>query len=225
MKFIVQNPPDPTNGQFSGTSPLPWQRAMASWAQNLNGRLQQSFPLNYGAYVQGPKFGQLPIFGTQRWNGAYPNSFIIAGNGVSISGTSTVAINANVAAIVAGTNIAISGTGTQTIALASNVINSFPARTPIAGTNYSIQTSDYLVAYTTLGTAGNTVSFPAPSSLNRRAWIVKDEGGFAGTSRPITLQSTSGTNTYTFDGASAKTITSAYGDLRVYSNGLEYFTW
>jgi hypothetical protein len=94
-----------------------------------------------------------------------------------------------------------------------------PQRVAVADAAYTAQVSDFLIAYTSL-TAGRTVTLPAAAAVAGRYYIVKDESGSAGGSN-ITVQSASGN----IDGAASKTISSAYGVLRVYSNGTAFFTW
>lgn len=202
MSFIVPIPPNPDAAQYK-VNPMALSRAQYDWMLKTKGRLEQSRSLSVGVPIQSPVLGNIPYYaGQSGWQGQYLNNILVSGS-----------------------NIIISGTATTTIALSPNAINSFPNRTAISGTSYSVQTADYLIAYTTIGSAGNTVNFPSPIGLSNRAWIIKDESGFAGTAKTITLQSTAGTNTYTFDGVTSKSINSAYGDLRIYSNNSQYFTF
>lgn len=216
MTFFLPLPPNPEESQYA--SPLAYKRALYDWAVQTKGRLEQSAVLSNGIAVMGAAIGQIPVRGSNAWLPGYIGTGLAAGNGISISGTGTSTIGINLAA---GTNISITGTATQTIALASNVTNSFPARTPIAGTSYSILSTDYLIAYTTLGSAV-TATLPSAIGRARQGFIVKDEFGSAGTNA-ITIAT--GTVSQTIDGTSAKAINTNYGNLRLYSNGSNYFTW
>lgn len=228
MSFIIPIAPNATESQYKNNQPLFNQR-QSDWMNKTKSVLEQSNVLSNGVAISGPLPGEIPVyFGTHGgWRGTYMSALLAAGTNVSITGTgtTTIAINSVNSLLAAGSNITISGTGTTTIALSSNVTNSFPARIAIAGTSYGIQTSDYLVAYTTVGSAGNTVNFPSPIGLARQAWVVKDEGGFAGTSKTITLTAMQGSSTYTFDGSASKVINSAYGNARIYSSGTAFFSW
>ena len=67
-----------------------------------------------------------------------------------------------------------------------------------------------------------TVTIPTEDiSREGTIFVVKDEAGGAA-SYTITI-ATEGSQT--IDGASTKTITSAYGVLRLYSNGTNLFSW
>lgn len=93
-------------------------------------------------------------------------------------------------------------------------------RTTVSDVAYTVLSTDYLVSYTTL-TATRAVTLPAASSVGSafspQFFIIKDEAG------------TAGTNALTFaaniDGATGKSISSNYGFIRLYSNGIAYFTW
>ena len=96
------------------------------------------------------------------------------------------------------------------------------ARTPVSA-NYTILASDYIVAYTSTSSAF-VATLPAAAAGNAgQTWIVKDESGAANTNN-ITVKTAGGT----IDGVAGgtgKVINTAYGVLRVYSNGTNYFTF
>ncbi len=93
-------------------------------------------------------------------------------------------------------------------------------RTGVADANYVVLASDYMIAYTSLST-GRTVTLPTPGSGNtNQMYIIKDQSGNAGTSN-ITISSSGGA---TIDGAASKTISTAWGVLKVYTNGTNWFT-
>ena len=67
-----------------------------------------------------------------------------------------------------------------------------------------------------------TVTIPTDDILREGTiFVVKDEGGSAA-SYTITIATE---DSQTIDGASTKTITAAYGVLRLYSNGTNLFSW
>lgn len=238
MSFIVPIPPNPSDSQFKGNQPLFNSRQM-EWMSVLKGRLEQSKSLANGIAIQSPvagdmayyannlgwarlaggTVGQILTYGTgtaPAWGNVSSN--LVSGTGISVTGTGTATINTSLAA---GTNISINGTATQTIALSSNVTNSFPARTAVAGTAYTILNSDYLVAYTTLGTAV-TATLPSAIGITNQKFLIKDEIGLAGTYSITVATSTSAQK---IDGTSSKIINSNFGNLRTYSNGTNFFTW
>jgi hypothetical protein len=80
--------------------------------------------------------------------------------------------------------------------------------------------TDELVAYTTL-TAARAVTLPDATLVPRGRMItVKDEAGTAATNN-LTVGTTGG---QTIDGAATKVINTAFGFLRVYSSGAQWFT-
>lgn len=88
-------------------------------------------------------------------------------------------------------------------------------RTAVADVAYTVLTTDYIVAYTTL-TATRAVTLLA-SPTTGQMFIFKDEAGTAGTNN-ITFVGT-------IDGATNKAINSNYGVLRIYWNGTNYSSW
>jgi len=89
------------------------------------------------------------------------------------------------------------------------------------GTDYTLTTSDYFIGVTTVGGAV-TITLPAASAVNDgQAWVVKDEGGNAGTNS-ITI--TGSNNTNTIDGGTSVLINSEHGAINIYSDGISgYF--
>ena len=93
-------------------------------------------------------------------------------------------------------------------------------RTGVADANYTVLASDYMIAYTSLST-GRTVTLPTPGAGNtNQMYIIKDQSGNAGTNN-ITISSSGGA---TIDGAASKVINTAWGVLKVYTNGTNWFT-
>ena len=92
-------------------------------------------------------------------------------------------------------------------------------RTAVADAAYAALVTDHLIAYTTL-TAPRTVTLPTAVGTLGQVIVIKDEGGNAGT-QTITVAAQAG---QTIDGAATKTIATAYGSLRCYSNGAVWYT-
>lgn len=97
-------------------------------------------------------------------------------------------------------------------------------RTGVTGALYSISTSEYLVAYTSLGgdlASAPSVGLPLPSLVGTgKTFIVKDEAGGCATTT-ITVRSA---GEKTIDGSSTSTITTNYGSKQFYSDGANWFT-
>lgn len=92
-------------------------------------------------------------------------------------------------------------------------------RTTVADIAYSILATDNIVAYTTL-TAGRTTTLPSASAVSGQIITVKDETGNAGTSN-ITIATVS---SQTIDGAATYVINANYGVIKLYNNGINWYT-
>jgi hypothetical protein len=92
------------------------------------------------------------------------------------------------------------------------------SRMAVSDAGYSVQSSDYFIAYTALS-AARTVTLPAAATMTNRIIVIKDESGAAGTYSIIVNVTAGGT----IDGASSKTITANYGSMEVYSSGSQWF--
>jgi hypothetical protein len=92
-------------------------------------------------------------------------------------------------------------------------------RTTVSNAGYTTLATDYIVAYTSLS-AGQAVSLSSANAATNQVYIIKDESGNAGADN-ITCTPSSGT----IDGAANKVINAAYGVLRVYYNGANWFTF
>lgn len=88
-------------------------------------------------------------------------------------------------------------------------------RTTVADANYTVALTDVMVVYTTL-TAARNLTLPTAANMAGRDLLVKDESGNAGTNA-ISIVGT-------VDGVTNKTINTAYGSIRLYSNGIAWFT-
>lgn len=80
---------------------------------------------------------------------------------------------------------------------------------------------DTLVCCSAMPVGGGVLNIPSASNRAGRLLIIKDEGGTAG-GRSITVTPSTGE---TIDGGVTRTINTAYGALRLYSNGFNWFTW
>lgn len=128
--------------------------------------------------------------------------------------------NANICTI----NTTNEGTGTLRsiqIAAPSITLNSavIVRRTTVADIAYTILTTDFVVAYTSLTTA-RTTTLPTAVGVTGQMYVIKDEAGTALTNN-ITIATTA---SQTIDGSSTKVIITAYGSVTLYSNGANWFT-
>jgi hypothetical protein len=88
------------------------------------------------------------------------------------------------------------------------------------GTDYTVTTSDYFIGVTTVGGAV-TITLPAASATNDgQEWVIKDEGGNAGTNN-ITI--TGSHNSNTIDGEVSALINSERGAINIYSDGVSNY--
>ena len=88
-------------------------------------------------------------------------------------------------------------------------------RTEVAGINYTVASSDYIVGITSL-TTPITIGLPHPSSVNiGKTFIIKDEVGGAGTTT-ITVRPD---REALINGSTSAAITTNYGNYQLYSNG------
>jgi hypothetical protein len=93
-------------------------------------------------------------------------------------------------------------------------------RTTSAAGNYTVLTTDHLIAKTGITGGGDTVTLPSGAAADQK-FIIKDESGAAGTDN-ITIATEGSEN---IDGAATQTISANYGVVRVYFDGSNYFTW
>jgi hypothetical protein len=93
-------------------------------------------------------------------------------------------------------------------------------RATVTDAAYAAAGGDTLIAYTSI-TAARAVTILAASTMPGRQITVKDESGSCSGTNTITVAPASGT----IDGAASKVISTAYGTLKVYSNGTNWFTW
>lgn len=93
-------------------------------------------------------------------------------------------------------------------------------RTTVADADYTITTGDYIISYTSLST-GRTVTLPTAVGIAGQQYIIKDESGGAN-AHNITIATTS---SQTIDGTTPPSITTNYGQVRVYSDGANWFTF
>ena len=99
-----------------------------------------------------------------------------------------------------------------------NVKKSFDAGFLTTGTT-TLTTGYVILGFT--GTTGGTVTISSSDAAMGRMFIIKDQGGNAGTNNIVI--DTEGVET--IDGAASVTITDNYGVVRLYSDGSNLFTW
>jgi hypothetical protein len=92
----------------------------------------------------------------------------------------------------------------------------FP-RTPVANVAYTAKLTDVLIVMTSIS-GGKTITLPSATGLDGKFYIISDESGGASASSTLTIAGT-------INGASNQTITTAYGVVRVRSNGTAWFLW
>ena len=88
-------------------------------------------------------------------------------------------------------------------------------RTEVDSTTYTLTSADYAVGVVHTSTAAVTLTLPEISTIGQKKYLIKDEGGNAGTNT-ITIN-VSGSDT--IDGASSQTISINYGVMALYNNG------
>ncbi|MFF3324952.1 collagen-like protein [Streptomyces sp. NPDC002889] len=93
-------------------------------------------------------------------------------------------------------------------------------RTAVADANRTVVATDSRICYTSI-TAARVVTLPSVSTATGQEFLIKDESGSCDGTKTITVTPASGT----IDGAANKVINTAYGSLRVYSNGTNWFTF
>jgi hypothetical protein len=92
-------------------------------------------------------------------------------------------------------------------------------RTPVAGTAaYTILPTDYIIGITTM-TAARTFTLPAATGLAGKTYVIVDESGAVSTSNTLTISGS-------FNAShSAIAVNTAFGSVRIYSNGSRWFQW
>ena len=81
--------------------------------------------------------------------------------------------------------------------------------------------SDYIIAYTTL-TATRIVSLPPVAIAGSGVvYVIKDQTGSAST---LVMISVDPSGTETIDGTGSLSITAPRGSMRIYTDGVEWFT-
>lgn len=89
-------------------------------------------------------------------------------------------------------------------------------RTGTAATTYTALATDYYIGMTS--TAARTLNLPTAASITGRVYIIKDEGGNAGTNN-ITID---GSGAETIDGATTNVISANYGFRAIISDGTNW---
>lgn len=91
-------------------------------------------------------------------------------------------------------------------------------RVGVNDADYTATSSNYLIGFTSLS-AARTVTLPAAGTMTNKTIIIKDESGSAGTYN-ITVD---GAGSEMIDGVSTKVISTNFGSITMYSNGLNWF--
>ncbi|MBV8830020.1 MAG: hypothetical protein JO108_12410 [Acidobacteriaceae bacterium] len=104
---------------------------------------------------------------------------------------------------------------------AQRVLLRVDQHTNVADANYTAQTTDQLIAFTSI-TAARTVTLPAAAAVNPgQPVVIVDETGACSATSTITV-TRSGTDT--INGAASAVIASAFGYLELVSNGVNKWT-
>lgn len=118
-------------------------------------------------------------------------------------------------------NFSIKGFFTVTNSETSLLRGQRLSRLSVSNASYTLSTSDYLVAITSLVTAPS-IGLPDPRLVGvGKNYIIKDEVGGAATTT-ITITSD---GERTIDGASSTTLTTNYQAKRFYSDSSNWFTF
>lgn len=157
---------------------------------------------------------------------AATNNITISGNGNNIDGASSIALTTNyssVSIISNGTNYYIVS-GYNRSAQNNEIVF---VRTAI-NADYEILATDELIAVTG-GIAPPFFSIALPFTTiipAGKVYIIKDESGQAGVTQPIqvTVQIPNPTNA-TIQGSTTTNISTAYGVIRLYTDGQNWFFW
>lgn len=111
--------------------------------------------------------------------------------------------------------VAITGGSISGVSLNAKLV-----RTAVSDVDYAALGSDSLIAYTAIS-AARVVSLPAAATAgNGASYTIKDESGSAGMVNTITIDPN---GSETIDGAADAVINTAYGSVRIYSNGTNWF--
>jgi len=94
-------------------------------------------------------------------------------------------------------------------------------RTTVADTDYTVLTSDYIVAYTSI-TVDRTVNLPpAATAGNGKVYVIKDESGSVGGAIELIIDPN---GAETIDGAANFELTNGFSSATVYTDGSNWFT-
>lgn len=112
--------------------------------------------------------------------------------------------------------VVIGNEGTSTTENTFRVNGSIAVKRTVYNANATIAGNDHLIVVTS--TSSVTLTLPSASGIAGREYIIKSEASSAS----ITITTTASQK---IDGANAKSITTGYGVLRVYSDGANWFTF
>jgi hypothetical protein len=166
-----------------------------------------------------------PFWSQTTWSDNYAASSLLFSNGPNnIQGLATcnggVFITSSTgtpSCSTSGIPITAGGTGASTVVGArSNLF--IDQRTPVNDANYTMLSTDYQIAYTTI-TAARTVTLLAASSLNAgRQLIIRDDSGFANGTNTISV-TPNGADKINGLNATRAVITSNFGSVVIESDG------
>ena len=169
-----------------------------------------------------------PVSGTMAGPGSYlsldvnHNVVLASGDGATTSpGGANTQIQFNDSGVFgASANLTYDGS-TISVKGASHLSGGLAHKRTGVTNNYSVVLTDY---YLGVDTSGNTVdlTLPAASTATEgQTYVVKDEGGNAGTNVITIVRSASDT----IDGETSVTIESPYGSVLLYCNGSNWFIY
>lgn len=135
-------------------------------------------------------------------------------NGDGVAGNPTLSITGQIP-------VANGGTGASTAAAARVNLN-IDQRTAVNNANYTILSSDRYVAQTGTMSAPRTWTLPAANSVNAGQLLVLiDESGTVSTTNTITINRAGAD---TINGATSAVLRTAYGQARLFSDGVSKWT-
>lgn len=149
-------------------------------------------------------------------------------------GTTTTVLHGNAAGAPTFGGVGLTTDVTGTLPVGSGGTNgttvptaraslSIDQRTTVADTAYTVLSTDYLVAYTSI-TASRTVTLPAASTFNAgRVLVLQDESGSASAAITIAI-APNGTDTINGSNSNLSVVKAAYGKAYIVSNGATGWT-
>lgn len=175
-------------------------------------------------------------------NASLANSSFTATAGTGLTGTATTSLGGTFTFAIDSTVVTLTGTQTLTNKTLTAPAISSPTlsgsatfsggvvangglqlhRISVANTDYNTLSTDIIVAYTSLSAARVVTGTVVGTASSPAILIIKDESGGASPINTITFTPASGNIDDTF---SKVLINSAYGFVRIYCNGTNFFTF